>query len=694
LLCYKCGSHVPDSSTACSVCGHKISAVAVRQVSSGYSRRATHLATEGGLFKREERIAERYIVRELLGEGPTGFSYGVYDDVLKVNVRLKVIHPNLLQTAEEQKRFSLVLERISRLTHPNLSRVFEIGNARGRMFYTQQLAEGLSLRRIIDERLLKGNFFSYKEVEPIFGQLVQALEVVHTIGPHLNLKPENIFVLPDLLKLTDVGLGLAIPRLPFVQAQRIRREESYFAPEFLSGMEAGGSADIYSLGVILGEMLAGILPEGGGTSLNAGNAAIPVSLEVIYRKAIAESTLVRHRSIAEFYNDFSAFYKNHERENEGRLSLGASKSETEHSPSAEETVEENATPRVAPSEILNEELESALDKRSGRFIRWGLVLLGVVLAIGLFFAFRGSEPDEYTGRNVGGFVQPSSVAPVPTEVLRDKNIHTEEVVPQPSPEQAVPTEPPKAEEERVPPPPTEETLPKVDAPPQAAPVVPSKETPSKGAEPVPAPSRANVPPVVAKAGAGAGGGNIGSSRCPEQMRRIPSGSFRMGTGKDDPYLSFEDLPVAAKEVEGFCIDVYEYPNRSGQVPQMNVSWDKAKELCQKQGKRLCTEAEWEKACRGKEGLRWPYGNVFDDNLCNSESTAGAARALAVSGKFSRCLSPYEVFDMSGNVAEWTEEKVVKGGSFLNSDYGVRCAARKLKVSVASEMGFRCCANLK
>jgi formylglycine-generating enzyme required for sulfatase activity len=207
----------------------------------------------------------------------------------------------------------------------------------------------------------------------------------------------------------------------------------------------------------------------------------------------------------------------------------------------------------------------------------------------------------------------------------------------------------------------------------------------KRPEPQRAPPRASAPPPVAAAVV---------SRCPAQMLRIPSGAFRMGTEKEDLYLSFEDLPAVSKEVKEFCIDAYEYPNRSGQVPLVNVSWAKAQELCQGQGKRLCTEAEWEKACRGSKGLRWPYSNVFDYNACNSASETGAARALAASGKFSRCVSPHAVFDMSGNLAEWTEEKVVKGGSFLSSDVGARCAARKPRVASTAETGFRCCANLK
>ncbi|MCL2626017.1 MAG: bifunctional serine/threonine-protein kinase/formylglycine-generating enzyme family protein [Cystobacterineae bacterium] len=625
-----------------------MSPVAVRQVSTGYIRKAMNLA-EGGLFKPEERIAERYLVRELLGEGPTGFSYGVYDGVSKLNLRLKIIHPHLLQTAEEQKHFGSVLGRLAHLSHPNLGRIYEVGNTRGRMFYTQQQTEGLSLRRIMDERLVKGSLFSCKEVEPILGQLVQALEAVHKMGLHLNLKPENVFVLPDLLKLSDVGLGLAMARQPFVQAQCKHKAEGYFAPEFLSGMAIDAGADVYSLGVILGEMLGGVLPDSGLKGLRRNNPSIPVQMEAIYHKAVAASPLLRYRSIAEFYDDFCSFYQRYS-EGEGQVLDGALAQTHPELPPL-------PPPQVFPepsSEISLAGIKGPAKQGLGQ-LKWVILAGGVLLLMGLLYLlFRDTTPEEYTGRNVEGFLQPPPVAPVPVPVpvpiepLKNEVVHTEATLPEFLEETAPPEVP-----------------------------VPSEKPPEASRTP-----RANVPSVAA------------NTRCPEQMRHIPAGSFRMGTERDDLYLSFEDMSAVSKEVGGFCVDIYEYPNRPGHMPQVNVGWAKAKELCQKQGKRLCTEAEWEKACRGSQGLRWPYSNIFDASACNAEGGTGAGTSLAASGKFFRCVSTYAVLDMSGNAAEWTEEKVVKGGSFSGTEHDIRCAARKTKAAAMAEIGFRCCANSK
>jgi serine/threonine protein kinase len=336
---------------------------------------------------------------------------------------------------------------MSRLLHSNLSRIFEVGNAKGRMFYTQQLAEGMSLRRIIDERVLKGSLFSCKELEPIVVQLVHALEAVHEKGAHLNVKPGNIFVLPDSLRLTDAGLGLAIPREPFVQAHRMRRDESYFAPEFLSGAQVGAGADVYSLGVIMGELLAGILPDGGVPSLSENNPDIPEELEAIYRKAIAANPLARYRSVAEFHADFSAFfekhthfYEKHAQKAEKKPSLGVLiplQAQQGNFP-ADEAVSDSLTPRVPSGDLSHVELRDLLPKRTVRNIQWMIIALGALVVIGILIALMGSEPEEMTGRNVEGFVQTTPAAPTTKTRKKDEKVvppepprgfHSEEVAP-------------------------------------------------------------------------------------------------------------------------------------------------------------------------------------------------------------------------------------------------------------------------
>jgi formylglycine-generating enzyme required for sulfatase activity len=192
-------------------------------------------------------------------------------------------------------------------------------------------------------------------------------------------------------------------------------------------------------------------------------------------------------------------------------------------------------------------------------------------------------------------------------------------------------------------------------------------------------------------------GEVGG--CPAGMRFISAGAFKVGTPKDDPMMGFDEKPLKSLDVTAYCIDMYEYPNRRGAAPSINVSWSDAKRLCESKGKRLCSEEEWEKACKGTTNTRYPYGNQFDANACNTEDETGEDRTLATSGRFARCRSSYGVADMSGNVAEWTStpyagnaDMTQKGGSFGRPDYAARCSARKNAPPGArsQEVGFRCC----
>src|SRR5262249_25135259 len=135
--------------------------------------------------------------------------------------------------------------------------------------------------------------------EPILGQIAGALEAAQWYGPHADLKPENVLVLPDLLKVSDFGLGLAIPRVPFVQALKLRRADRYLAPEYFTSGEIDQRADVYALGVMLGEMVSGQVPDGSIPDLLLRNPTLLGGLEGLYRKALDPEPASRFDSAAE-----------------------------------------------------------------------------------------------------------------------------------------------------------------------------------------------------------------------------------------------------------------------------------------------------------------------------------------------------------------------------------------------------------
>lgn len=179
-------------------------------------------------------------------------------------------------------------------------------------------------------------------------------------------------------------------------------------------------------------------------------------------------------------------------------------------------------------------------------------------------------------------------------------------------------------------------------------------------------------------------------RCEEGMASIPAPFV---PGSPEPDSTGRNWGPGA-----FCMDLYEYPNEVSGEPTVEKSWSEADTLCAKRGKRLCTEAEWELACGGWQGNVFPYGTGYAADRCNTESAT-----IQLSGGNAGCRSPFGVYDLSGNVYEWTasnwssqyRDKVVKGGNWNARAENSTCKARfgQPVTSSSQAIGFRCCLTL-
>ncbi|MFO0596519.1 MAG: bifunctional serine/threonine-protein kinase/formylglycine-generating enzyme family protein [Myxococcaceae bacterium] len=830
MLCYRCGTHVPDTAEKCPTCGQNLSTGGLRQATGTFSRRRPATSqVEGAPYKPQDLVSNRYLIKDIVGAGPTGFVFRAHDKEIDVEVALKVINPKLLQSSDERKQFVKQVRLARKLSHPNLVRVYEEGEDGDRPYFTSQFLDGLTLRKIIDLRLQKGQFFSLAEIEPILTQVCAALDGAHKVGPHSDIKPENVLVLPDLLKVTDFGLALALPRLPFVQAMKARKSDRYLAPELVEGSEIDNRADIYSVGVILGEMLSGLTPDGAVPELQRRNPEVPQQLEGIYRKALNQNPNARFKTAGEMMAEISEVAKKllppvppkaarpepasgvaappRPRTSTGMLQLSPRRETKPPPPVPElppppppqsgETLLPDSTQPVDPAQIARalknaNDLDFKKDREetevidSGMFIAqldaedgvetkamvetvappppapappaapaqplfqsqqrkpnrtMMLVALLVVAGIGVgagggFLliqrqkALQQQAEDERLA-NEKAAAEKAEIDRLASEKLAADQAAAEKAAAEKAAAEKAEAEKKeaerlaaaklspkeKAEADRL----AKEAAAKEKADKLAADKA-AKEAAAKEAK-----EKADADKATKDAAAKEAKEKADAERkekelaakeakekaekekqekkdtpapaataggCPEGMRPVAAGAFKMGTAAGDPMMGFDEKTLSAVEVGAFCIDVFEYPNKKGVAPTASIGFADAKRLCEGQGKRLCTESEWEKSCKGPGNAKWPYGNGFDPNTCNTEDDIGDSRALSPAGRFAKCRSGYGVADLSGNVSEWTADRVIKGGSFASGDYAVRCSARKNGASFAksSEVGFRCCAD--
>ncbi len=193
---------------------------------------------------------------------------------------------------------------------------------------------------------------------------------------------------------------------------------------------------------------------------------------------------------------------------------------------------------------------------------------------------------------------------------------------------------------------------------------------------------------------------------PPNMIYVPGGPMIQGRMHEDIH-SMTAEPLARKvEVRGFLIDAFEYPNKMKGKPEFNVTYEKADQMCAEQGKRLCTETEWEKACKGPMNSIYAYNTLgpvadqYDQEFCGA-----GLEDRGLSGSRPDCRAKWlgGPFDMSGNFREWTstsppnndDRRIVKGGMREHPERGTRCAFRTDEGMTFTDgsMSFRCCRNL-
>lgn len=305
MVCPKCGSPVSPDDTTCSNCGSELkkSARSLDVKSEGLKRMTQELKAVNAspqIFPAGETIADRFEIEEMVERGPFGEVYKAWDDLVETEVALKVFDEDVVRDPVEREDFLSATHAARAMTQKNVVRLHDSGVHRDHPWVSMQYLEGLTLRKALELREKKDERFTLEELEPVITQITLALQHIGREFPNGNLKPTNIFFLPDLLKVTDGYILAALPGDLFVERLSDSR---YLAPELHTATEdADSRCDVYSLGVIIGEMLFGPNYQAGSDVISDPEES---AIDALCRRATAFDPAERYPSVEALSEDFS-----------------------------------------------------------------------------------------------------------------------------------------------------------------------------------------------------------------------------------------------------------------------------------------------------------------------------------------------------------------------------------------------------
>ena len=267
-------------------------------------------------------IAERYEIVSKIGTGGMADVYKAMDHKLNRFVAVKVLKPEFREDATFVKKFRSEAQAAAGLTHPNIVNVFDVGDDEGVYYIVMELIEGITLKEYISK---KGKL-SVKEATSIAIQVSMGLEAAHSHGiVHRDVKPQNIMLQADgSIKMMDFGIA----RFSRAQSQTVSDKAigsvHYISPEQAKGDHTDARTDIYSVGVMMYEMLSGKLPFDGTGAVSIAIMQIsekpkplaevapniPVGLRQITEKAMEKDPADRYQSAQEMLDAIAAFRRN------------------------------------------------------------------------------------------------------------------------------------------------------------------------------------------------------------------------------------------------------------------------------------------------------------------------------------------------------------------------------------------------
>ena len=268
-------------------------------------------------------LGNRYEISEKVGNGGMATVYKAEDKVLKRNVAVKVLKDEFTTDEEFIKRFEIEAQSAARLTHPNIVSIYDVGSEDNLYYIVMELIRGKTLKEIIVEE--RGPL-PWKWSVNVAIQIASALEMAHKNNIiHRDIKPHNIIITEDgIAKVTDFGIAKAVSNSTITAFGTTIGSVHYFSPEHARGGFTDAKSDLYSLGVVMYEMVTGRVPFDADTPVSVAlkhmqeepeepielNPNLPSAVNRIILKALKKDTTLRYQTATEMLADLRQALKN------------------------------------------------------------------------------------------------------------------------------------------------------------------------------------------------------------------------------------------------------------------------------------------------------------------------------------------------------------------------------------------------
>ena len=365
------------------------------------------------MINKGELIDNRYKIVKSIGEGGMANVYLAWDTILEREVAVKILRGDLAGDEKFIRRFQREANAASSLRHPNIVEMYDVGEDDGRYFIVMEYVDGKTLKSLIKKR----GALNLTEAIDIMMQLTSGIACAHdSYIIHRDIKPQNVMILEDgRVKITDFGIAMALNNNELTQTNSVMGSVHYLPPEQASGSGSTIKSDIYSLGILMFELLTGKVPFKGDNAVEIAikhmkdqipsvcsiNNTIPQSVENIILKACAKNPKNRYETVAEMNEDLKTCL-DPLRFEEKRLVYKY----------PEHNNDSKTITKIESRELKNKDLDTLESPKSDKALNVALIIAGIVcvtiVIVGLVFILIASsdkKKDVSVPKNLEGLTE-------------------------------------------------------------------------------------------------------------------------------------------------------------------------------------------------------------------------------------------------------------------------------------------------